>query len=98
MSRWVEKIRYSEGFASEEEAKKFLSEMEQDFKRFHEEMRRMTEHIFSSFFPKTLPAAPWTPTPEDLIKRIEKLETDLAEVKEQLIKKYMPSYKKVEIH
>jgi polyhydroxyalkanoate synthesis regulator phasin len=105
--KWVERLRYS-GFASEEEAKKFLDEglrwfeqMEAEMRRFHEHMLRFVEQAF-----KPLTYAPtWTqpeeakprPTLEELIKRLEKLEKEIKETKEEIFKAYAQQKAKVEL-
>jgi polyhydroxyalkanoate synthesis regulator phasin len=105
--RWVERVRYS-GFKSEEEAKKFLDEglrwfeqMEAEMRRFHEHMLRFVEQAF-----KPITYAPtWTqpeeakprPTLEELIKRLEKLEKEIKETKDELFRLYAQQKAKVEI-
>ena len=105
-SRWAERIRYS-GFGSEEEAKKFLDEglrwfeqMEAEMRRFHEETLRFIESAFEPF----RYAPPWTkaeeakpPTLEELIKRLEKLEKEIKETKEEIFRAYAQQKAKVEI-
>lgn len=95
--KWVERIRYSEGFASEEEARKWLEEglrwfedIEREMRAFHERMFRLTESIFKPYYPTE-----YTAKPEDLISRIEKLENELRELKELVRQKYLKA--KVEI-
>jgi hypothetical protein len=89
-SRWVEKIRYSEGFKSEEDAKKFLDEqlrwfidIEKDMRTFHEKMLSLTDAFFRY---EAKPVLEYKP--EDLIGRIESLERELAEVKDLIKQKY----------
>ena len=98
-SRWVEKIRYSEGFQSEEEARKWLDEglrwfeeIERQMQTFHANMMRLTESMLKPFYP----AAEYRAKPEDLISRIENLENELKELKELVRSKYLKA--KVEIH
>ncbi len=98
--RWVERLRYS-GFSSEEEARRFLDEqlkmfshMEEEMRRFHEEMMRFMESTFRLF--QFAPPTPTRkPTLEELIQRIEKLERELKETKEEIVKTYAKA--KVEI-
>lgn len=98
MSRWVERIRYSEGaFTSEEEARKWLEErlgwfdnIEREMRAFHERMLKLTESMFTSFYP-----AEYRAKPEDLISRIENLENELRELKELVRQKYVKA--KVEL-
>ncbi|MEM2385425.1 MAG: hypothetical protein QXO67_00430 [Candidatus Bathyarchaeia archaeon] len=96
--KWVERIRYSSGFASEEEARKFLEEglkwfeeMDRQMRTFHERMLSWMSAAFKPFYPTEYAAKP-----EDLIAKIERLENELKEVKELIKRKY--GLAKVEIH
>jgi polyhydroxyalkanoate synthesis regulator phasin len=105
--KWVERIRYS-GFQSEEEAKKFLDEglkwfeqMEAEMRHFHERMFKLMEEAFKPFtwkwMPKPEEAKP-RPTLEQLISRLEKLEKEIKETKDELFRLYAQQKAKVEIH
>jgi len=103
-SRWVERIRYSEGFSSEEEARKWLdeglkrfSEIENEIRKFHEGMLRLTERMFEPFYREVTPTtSEITASTQDLISRIENLERELRELKELVRQKYIKA--KVELH
>jgi len=104
-SRWIERIRYSEGFSSEEEARKWLdeglkrfSEIENEIRKFHEEMLRLTERMFEPFYREVTPTTSEITQlqPQDLISRIENLERELRELKELVRQKYIKA--KVELH
>lgn len=88
--RWVERVRYSESFKSAEEAERFLDEQLRWFDDIHREIRdfwrrmdRIFERAFEPFF------TPYRERAPDLLGRVERIERDLAEVKELLKGKYI---------
>lgn len=85
MSRWVERVRYSEGFLNEEEARRWLEQMEAEMRAFHQRLMRMTE-LFLPF--DMQPSYVAKPKPEDLISRIEAVEKELGEIKRLVTRKY----------
>lgn len=88
--RWVERLRYSETFADEGEARKFLDEgmkwfddIHREIREFHRHMDRLFERAFEPFF------TPYRERAPDLLGRVERIERDLGEVKELLKTRYI---------
>ena len=95
---WVERIRYSEDFASEEEAKKWLEEQERMFEEIERQFMEIHRKIWSwldSFFERTPPYRRETAEPpKNLIERIERMEREIKEIKELLTNKYIKKKEK----
>lgn len=93
---WVERIRYSEDFKSEEEARRWLEdqmrwfeEVEREFREFHRRMWQWADSLFERLFPVGAEEKPTSTEVENLIDRIERLERELKEVKELITNKYI---------
>lgn len=88
--KFVERWRYSEHFASQEEAEDFLREgirwldnIHREFIDFQRRMDRIFERAFEPFF------TPYRERAPDLLGRVERIERDLGEVKSLLMKRYL---------
>lgn len=98
--RYVERFRY-EGFESEEEARKFIEEADRFFvdmwKRMDEHFRHIDEWfrdfwripVFAPREVKERPKKYYREVGEDVAERLDKLEGDVKEIKEILLKKYI---------
>jgi len=101
---WVERIRYSDDFKSDEEARKWLEEqmkwfeeVEREFREFHRRVWQWADSLFERLFPvreEERPASTQSAEmAQNLIDRIERLEKELKEIKELVANKYIKKKK-----